>query len=82
MPSDREAYLKRIDVKESAAFKEFDEYLMRRVDGSNSRAFQIAPPPGLDYNIRLAVFKAWREAGWNIDYHDDQRDGAWITIST
>jgi hypothetical protein len=72
---------RRIRAVKDGLYLRFHTYLKDAVETSRETVIQVTPMDGIPYQVRNEVFEAWNNAGWNVKYHDDQREGAWITIT-
>jgi hypothetical protein len=58
-----------------------DEALTAAAESARSLPISVTPPYGIPYDIRNRVLEDWRRAGWNVSWHDDQREGTWILMN-
>lgn len=69
-------YQMKLDSFES----EIDQMLMHH-SGTSPKNVTLTPPRGMNSSDFYLIRDRYIQAGWNdVSYHDDQRDGSYITF--
>ncbi len=79
-PVDPQTVKNRIYTIKNEHYRAFDDLLTRSAECAISLPISVNPPSGIPYDIRKAVIADWNAAGWKVEWHDDQREGTWITM--
>jgi len=80
----RETILRNGLPKLKSLEKQIDEELLKRFESGQTDDVCIDMPGGISYNSPLcqALVQKYEQAGWNVKYESDQREGDFLRFTT